>query len=92
MALVLASQRRIEPTPVVERVAVEGLGASDVLELAELSDAWNSEADALSQSGLAEEFVATEDFPWIEPNSVADATLADDLDDDDLERLEELIG
>lgn len=96
LALTIASQRGFEtPVAIAPQVAVEGLGAADVIELADISEAWNGELDAIGQSGLPEEEVVAEEMSGAALEPESDAALgaaARDLDDEDLERLEDMIG
>lgn len=87
--VVLATYRSPAPPLSPGAGPVDGLGDDDVVALAEITDAWNGEL--LAPPVLDEEVLLSEDLPWIDGQAAAAADVSD-LDEDDLERLEELIG
>ena len=90
VALVLVALRGAAPPP-VNVAEVEGLDADDVVALADLTQAWDGPADTLVHDSLSVDLDAVE-VPSVEPERAEPEADVGDLDDEELQRLEDLIG
>lgn len=89
VALVLLRQPSEPPVVVPRGEAIEGLAPDDVADLTDLTVA--SDADLVDSAGLADDLLASGEAPD-EGEEWAPAPDVHDLSDQELERLEELIG
>jgi len=90
VTLVLLRQPPEPPVAVSQGEAVEGLSGDDVADLVDLTLA--ADADLVDSAGLSDELLAFGEVPLGDGEEWAPEPDVHDLSDQELERLEELIG